>query len=626
MCAATLLGGSLTSQLPAIGDEQSLTVPVRKIVVAEPEPSMQIMPLLPEEPPPATPAARMPQYQLHLRDLSAPVDPRTSRLRFVLATPEGPLLMEAEIQIDGQPYQMAREQRVQEIMRFLADPETYKAEIAKRQAEIDAAAAAAAKLEEARSGLLETIKSLVTGETKSEGEDKPEATPTPENAEPSDEPAPIPEKSEETLPESEKSEDAASENAATEKVDPAEKTEGAEPASGEAEKEPEVPAGPRYVAPATLIERIERYSTAIGSKPTVEEVRWLMSEWIDGPVLLFLNDNFQRFRADQQPAFRVLDRDQDGRISAEELEQCVISFQECDADRNDIVEASELSARADGMGEQAKTSSHGKLIYRLPNEGDASAFLKRLAEHYTSHPIAAGAANGNPVAVFDKDGNGVFSPEELQATKDRLADIQLRLDLKTGNADASVISVAGFSGEYSRLANKATRNASSLLLTFDSFYLEFSAAQQGVASGASGVGADQISLGAVNDGYAMLPEADPNSDGRFTIRELRQLKERLKSFDSNSDGQIEFHEIHPTIRVCLGLGPTAHEPLAWLRDSSSADSPVSTQGPEWFAEMDKNKDYDLTRQEFPGTDEQFQQLDKDQDELISSEEASLSGG
>jgi hypothetical protein len=39
---------------------------------------------------------------------------------------------------------MAREQRVQEIMRFLDDPDTYKAEIAKRQAEIDAAAAAAA--------------------------------------------------------------------------------------------------------------------------------------------------------------------------------------------------------------------------------------------------------------------------------------------------------------------------------------------------------------------------------------------------------------------------------------------------------------------------------------------------
>ena len=153
-----------------MGDEQSLTVPVRKIVVAEPDPSMQLMPMLREEPPAATPAARMPQYQLHLRDLSAPVDANTSQLRFVLATPEGPMLIEAEIQIDGQPYQMAREQRVQEIMRFLADPDTYKAQIAKRQAEIDAAAAAAAKLEEAKTGLLETIKNLVTGENEAESD------------------------------------------------------------------------------------------------------------------------------------------------------------------------------------------------------------------------------------------------------------------------------------------------------------------------------------------------------------------------------------------------------------------------------------------------------------------------
>ena len=630
MCVATLLGSSLTSQSPAMGDEQSLTVPVRKIVVAEPDPSMQLMPMLREEPPAATPAARMPQYQLHLRDLSAPVDANTSKLRFVLATPEGPMLIEAEIQIDGQPYQMAREQRVQEIMRFLEDPETYKAEIAKRQAEIDAAAAAAAKLEEAKTGLLETIKNLVTGENEAESDVQPEATPTLESSDSPEGTLEVPEKTVETPSESEKpasnSEAAATEDAAPEKEEPAEKTEGAEPAPVEAVQEPEVPAGPRYVAPATLIERIERYSTAIGSKPTVEEVRWLMSEWIDGPVLLYLNDNFQRFRADQQPAFRILDRDQDGKISAEELEQCVVSFQECDADRNDVIEATELSARADGMGEQAKTSSHGKLIYRLPQEADGTAFLKRLAEHYASHPTAAGKTTATATTAFDKDGNGVFSPEELQTLKDRPADIQLRLDLNTGNPDASVISIAGFSEEYSGLAARSTRNATSLMLGFDSFYLEFLATQQGIANGPSGTGADQISLGAVNDGYAMLPEADPNSDGRFTIRELRQLKERLKSFDSNADGQIEFHEIHPTIRVCLGLGPTAHEPLAILRDASSVDSAISAPGPEWFAEMDKNKDYDLTRQEFPGTDEQFQQLDKDQDELISSDEASLSGG
>ena len=46
-----------------------------------------------------------------------------------------------------------------------------------------------------------------------------------------------------------------------------------------------------------------------------------------------------------------------------------------------------------------------------------------------------------------------------------------------------------------------------------------------------------------------------------------------------------------------------------------------TTGPEWFVRMDRNKDNDLTRVEFPGTDEQFQALDADHDELVSADEA-----
>ena len=157
------------------------------------------------------------------------------------------------------------------------------------------------------------------------------------------------------------------------------------------------------------------------------------------------------------------------------------------------------------------------------------------------------------------------------------------------------------------------KNPSSLTLSFPSYNLEFLAAQ--------GTASDQISIGAVNDGYAMLKEIDPNGDGRFSIRELRQLNERLAAFDRNSDGQIESHETQPTFRVCIGLGPTAHQPLALLREINVSDSASQEPGPDWFTEMDKNKDYDLTRQEFPGTDEQFKQLDSDGDELISPIEA-----
>jgi Ca2+-binding EF-hand superfamily protein len=131
---------------------------------------------------------------------------------------------------------------------------------------------------------------------------------------------------------------------------------------------------------------------------------------------------------------------------------------------------------------------------------------------------------------------------------------------------------------------------------------------------------DQVSLGAVSDGYPMLPVLDPNDDGRFTIRELRGITKALEQFDVDGDGQIQKEELRPTIRVSFGLGATVHQALAGVRRVHPAGAPPKT-GPEWFVRMDRNKDHDLTRQEFPGTDEQFQQLDADKDDLVSSEEA-----
>ena len=44
-------------------------------------------------------------------------------------------------------------------------------------------------------------------------------------------------------------------------------------------------------------------------------------------------------------------------------------------------------------------------------------------------------------------------------------------------------------------------------------------------------------------------------------------------------------------------------------------------GPEWFRRMDRNQDGDVSPREFPGTSEQFIQLDTDADRLISADEA-----
>jgi Ca2+-binding EF-hand superfamily protein len=133
----------------------------------------------------------------------------------------------------------------------------------------------------------------------------------------------------------------------------------------------------------------------------------------------------------------------------------------------------------------------------------------------------------------------------------------------------------------------------------------------------------QVSLGAVVDGYPLLSGLDPNDDGRFTIRELRRLEERLRSFDRNADGQLTLSETRSPIRICVGLGPTVHRELASVRSNRTTE-PYSVAGPEWFIRMDRNGDNDLSRNEFPGTNEQFAALDIDHDDLISAAEATHS--
>ena len=543
---------SITTFAAGHADENGLTVPVRILSAPAPAPAMAPGMVARNEAPLATVAARMPQYQLHHQDLGDPGDLASPHVRFVLALPEKPLLIEAAIFIDGKPFRQAREERVQKIMRYVADSAAFNAEAAKQAAEAQAAATAKNK-----PGLLDSVLNLI--------------------------------KSDDTTPASEKATPEEKAEARTEAVEPA------------------VPATPKYAAPATIYERIDRYTSATGAAPTVDEVRWLLTNWVDGPLLLFVNDNFQRFRAGQQPVFKVLDRDRDGIVSANELTKAVAAFQECDLNRDDIVDATELAQAANDARDQP-TASTGKLVFRLPNDANATVFLQRLATHYAALDVKSPT-----LPQFDLNSDGVLAQEELKQLQKRPADIRLKIDLMTSQPETSRLTIEGFSDELAGLKDAVKKNPSSLTLTFPSFNLEFLAAQ--------GASSDQISIGAVNDGYAMLQEIDPNADGRFSIRELRQLNERLAAFDQNSDGQIGSNETRPTFRCCIGLGPTAHQPLALLREVTSQNSAAQEPGPDWFTEMDKNKDSDLTRQEFPGTDEQFKELDGDRDELISVTEA-----
>jgi Ca2+-binding EF-hand superfamily protein len=481
-------------------------------------------------------------------------------------------LIDATITIDGRPFLMARERRIQQILEDAAKPAP---EVTQPPAETDA-----------------VVDAVGT-------ESAPAATPDNEDTagdSVSDEDA-SEESSESEADSASEDDPAAADEEATEKTEPEE-----EPVAS--------PTVPEYSLPTTVAERVRRFVAATGEAATVDEVRWLLTNWVDGPVLLMLNDNFQRFRANQRPVFNVLDADRDGTISAGELANSVAAFEKCDFNRNDIVEYTELARVASNPEpRKSKHSGPGKLIFRIPDESSAVAMYRRIAARYpTPNP------GDQPLLPrFDVNANGKLDADELAVLKAAKPDLSFTIAFNTKDSSTSRIEVTAAGSTLSGSSANAADSTGSIDLLIGGTTVSFSAVQSGKS--------DQISIGAVNDGYPILPVIDPNEDGRFTIRERRGLIDSLLKFDKNLDGSLSNDETQATIRVCFGLGPHVHRELVALRQvNPNSRTPVVT-GPDWFVRMDRNGDNDVSSNEFPGKKEHFADLDTDRDALISAQEA-----
>ena len=112
---------------------------------------------------------------------------------------------------------------------------------------------------------------------------------------------------------------------------------------------------------------------------------------------------------------------------------------------------------------------------------------------------------------------------------------------------------------------------------------------------------------------------DENRDGRLSIREMRNAWERLKNLEPGNAEFITRAALQPqaTIRYCR-----ANQIFQAVNFNNYNPTVVApTKGPAWFRKLDRNADGDLSRNEFPGMDEDFDKLDTNKDNLISAEEA-----
>ena len=152
-------------------------------------------------------------------------------------------------------------------------------------------------------------------------------------------------------------------------------------------------------------------------------------------------------------------------------------------------------------------------------------------------------------------------------------------------------------------------------------YLDRTASLQAQAMAAS------VTFAVSDEGRGLFDLIDTNRDGRLSVREMRNAVNLIKTFDRDGDGKLSREEIPRSYQVAVQRG-TAIANSAGLREaafypdgSQARGGPKTGRGPVWFRNMDLNRDGDVSRREFLGTDQQFKEIDTDGDGLISIEEA-----
>ena len=135
-------------------------------------------------------------------------------------------------------------------------------------------------------------------------------------------------------------------------------------------------------------------------------------------------------------------------------------------------------------------------------------------------------------------------------------------------------------------------------------------------------------------GRGLFELLDRDGDGRLSPRELNAAANLLADLDRDGDGRLSREELPRGYTVTGRVGAvdlfsagfsSDFEGLVVLDDLGGLRRPPAAAGlsgaPEWFRNMDRNGDGDVSAREFTGPPALFKRIDTDGDGLISPEEA-----
>ncbi len=136
----------------------------------------------------------------------------------------------------------------------------------------------------------------------------------------------------------------------------------------------------------------------------------------------------------------------------------------------------------------------------------------------------------------------------------------------------------------------------------------------------------QVRANVTASGDPLFGILDQTGDGRLSLREMKTAPERIKTLDRDGDGRVAKDEVPESWSVAFGVGYAQYSAYRVGQAGVASQSPTPRDGtPEWFTRMDRNGDGDVTLREFLGGRAKFEELDTNDDGFLDAAEATAAG-
>lgn len=287
---------------------------------------------------------------------------------------------------------------------------------------------------------------------------------------------------------------------------------------------------------------------------------------------------------------RGRDKNQDGKLSAEEAGLPEKTFQELDQDADGSLTAADLRIWRESEPEQSCTIN--------------------LAANYSAPPHFSSGDNDAKAAAWKTTSGGLqllmrADDGRLKQARERIAeyftDMFTRAD-ENNDANVTAEEASTARSDWKWFLPAADRNENGELSREE---LEgWLALQTKLAEG-------EAMLTILEAGQGLFELLDTNHDGALSLPEFTAAAGQLESSGCLVDGKLDMGRLPSTYLITVSQG--------------YPQSPLGKQertGPAWFLAMDRNADGVVSPREFSGSADVFAELDRDGNRFLTVEEAS----